>query len=152
MKLVSLVKQGGAAMVEFALVIPIFFLLIFGIIDVGIGVWSYNNLAEAVREGGRYAMVRGEDTLLPSGEAGPLTEGPVSCDGVGTEIVVPVVCQFAFAMDPSRLDVTVTWAEGNNIGDPVVVSAVYAFAPFSNFIPFTVNLQSETRARVACCR
>jgi len=45
-------------MVELALVLPIFFLLVFGLIDLGRAVFVYNSLAEASREGARWGSVQ----------------------------------------------------------------------------------------------
>ena len=44
----------GQALVEFALVLPIFLLLLFGLIDVGRLVYTWNALNQAAREGARY--------------------------------------------------------------------------------------------------
>ncbi len=51
-------SRRGQALVEFALVIPIFFLLVFGLIDLGRAVFVYNSLAEGAREGARYGAVQ----------------------------------------------------------------------------------------------
>jgi Flp pilus assembly protein TadG len=48
----------GQALVEFALVIPIFLLLIFGLVDLGRAVFANNSLAEAARDGARYGSVQ----------------------------------------------------------------------------------------------
>ena len=47
----------GQALVEFALAIPIFLLLLVGLFDLGRGVFSYNTLTNAAREGARLAIV-----------------------------------------------------------------------------------------------
>jgi Flp pilus assembly protein TadG len=47
----------GQAMVEFALVIPIFLLLLVAIFDLGRAVFAYNTLTNAAREGARTAIV-----------------------------------------------------------------------------------------------
>lgn len=57
MKLPSGRNSRGQAMVEFALVIPIFVLLLVGIFDLGRAVYSYHTLNNAAREGGRHAIV-----------------------------------------------------------------------------------------------
>lgn len=49
----------GAAAVEFALVLPILVVLVFGIVDFGRALFAYNYLTSAVREGGRFAAVQG---------------------------------------------------------------------------------------------
>jgi Flp pilus assembly protein TadG len=49
--------EHGAAVVEFALVVPLLLLLLWGIIDMGRAFYTLNNLASAVREGARRAAV-----------------------------------------------------------------------------------------------
>ena len=44
-------------MVEFALILPIFVLVVFGIFDLGRAVYAYNTVNNAAREGGRLAIV-----------------------------------------------------------------------------------------------
>jgi Flp pilus assembly protein TadG len=45
-------------MVEFALILPLFVLIIFGLIDLGRAVYVNNSVAEAAREGARYGSVQ----------------------------------------------------------------------------------------------
>jgi Flp pilus assembly protein TadG len=47
----------GQALVEFALVIPIFLLLMIALFDMGRAVFAYNTLTNAAREGARIAIV-----------------------------------------------------------------------------------------------
>jgi Flp pilus assembly protein TadG len=49
--------RSGQGLVEFALVIPVFLLLLFGIIDIGRAVFAYTAVANAAREGARVAAV-----------------------------------------------------------------------------------------------
>ena len=49
--------ERGALIVEFGLIVPILFLLVFGIVDFGRAYFTMNNLAAAVREGARYGAV-----------------------------------------------------------------------------------------------
>ena len=49
--------EKGQDLVEFALIASLLFLLIFGIIDLGIVVWNYNTIANAAREGARYGII-----------------------------------------------------------------------------------------------
>ena len=59
-------------MVEFALVAPMFFLLLFGIVEAGRFIFYYETLSNATREGARYAIVNGANTLgCPSGPPAP---------------------------------------------------------------------------------
>ena len=47
----------GQTLVEFALVVPLMLLLFMGIFDLGFGVYAYNTVANAAREGVRTAIV-----------------------------------------------------------------------------------------------
>jgi Flp pilus assembly protein TadG len=49
--------RRGQALVEFALVIPIFLLVLVAIFDLGRAVFAYNTLTNAAREGARMAIV-----------------------------------------------------------------------------------------------
>jgi Flp pilus assembly protein TadG len=49
--------ERGQAMVEFALVLPIFILLLVAIFDLGRAAFAYNTLTNAAREGARTAIV-----------------------------------------------------------------------------------------------
>jgi hypothetical protein len=58
---------AGQALVEFALIAPIFFLVLFSIIEFGRYVYNVEILNNAAREGARYAIVHGGTSTLPSG-------------------------------------------------------------------------------------
>ncbi len=49
--------EEGAAVVEFALVMPILALIVFGIIDFGRAFYTVNNIISAAREGSRYGAI-----------------------------------------------------------------------------------------------
>jgi len=49
-------KHSGQSMVEFAVLAPIFFLLLLGTIDLGRAVYIYNAISDAAREGTRAAI------------------------------------------------------------------------------------------------
>jgi Flp pilus assembly pilin Flp len=59
--------EEGAAVVEFALVMPILALIIFGIIDFGRAFYTVNNIISAVREGARYGAILSAPSS-PTGE------------------------------------------------------------------------------------
>ena len=52
-------KQRGQAIGEFALVIPLLFLMIVGLLDIGRIVYVNNALAQGAREGARWGAVQG---------------------------------------------------------------------------------------------
>jgi Flp pilus assembly protein TadG len=49
-------RRGGQSMVEFAVLAPVFFLLLLGTIDLGRAVYIYNTISDAAREGTRAAV------------------------------------------------------------------------------------------------
>ena len=51
-------RDRGQALVEFAFALPIFLLVVFGLIDLGRAVYVNNSLAEAARDGARYGSVQ----------------------------------------------------------------------------------------------
>ncbi len=105
-------SQRGQTMVEFALVLPIFLLLLLGIAQLGIAFNNYLDLTDAVRQGARFGA-------------------PATCSGAcdRTSLVVDKVKQSAANLDQSRIDVTVTstWQPGSDLR----VCASY---------PYSVNL------------
>ena len=50
-------QQGGQELVEYALALPMFFLLVLGIAEFAIVIWSYDTVANAAREGARSGIV-----------------------------------------------------------------------------------------------
>lgn len=49
--------RRGQSMVEFALILPLLILLLFGILDLGRAVYAYSTINNAAREGARWAIV-----------------------------------------------------------------------------------------------
>ena len=107
----------GQSLVEFAMVLPILLILIFGIIDFGMGLRSYISLTNATREGARFAAV--------GNLAGSY---PTDCDGSTSTSVVGRVCVTMEGLDLSDLqDVSVSYPSGVAPGNEVVVSAQYIY-------------------------
>lgn len=49
--------QSGQGLLEFALVMPVLLLALLGLLDVGRGIFTYNSVSEAARNGARVAIV-----------------------------------------------------------------------------------------------
>ncbi len=133
--------ERGQALVEFALVAIVFFIFVFGMIDAGRAVWNYNTLAQATREGTRYAIVHGSDSTAPSGP-GSETYTPPDSDTMVTQQVE----KFGGGLNTSRLTVRSEWPDGTNIaGNQVTVTSEYEFEPIFNFlglVSFTMTSSS----------
>jgi Flp pilus assembly protein TadG len=52
-------SESGAALVEFTILMPVFFLILFGIIEFGSIIWLQSAMNTAAREGARAAAVQG---------------------------------------------------------------------------------------------
>jgi TadE-like protein len=59
-------EPRGQALVEFALVAPLLFLVLGGIVTLGIGVFYQQQLANAAREAARYAAIHSESSQCPT--------------------------------------------------------------------------------------
>jgi hypothetical protein len=68
--------SAGQTLVEFALVAPIFFALLLGMVDLGRVIWANNAIANGAREGARFAIVHGGSAAnpCPVGPPGPDTQ------------------------------------------------------------------------------
>jgi hypothetical protein len=59
-------RERGQGLAEFAIVIPVFLLIVFGMIDIGRVIWATDDITNAAREGARYASVHGNSPVLAS--------------------------------------------------------------------------------------
>ncbi|MEA2614192.1 MAG: hypothetical protein QOI52_2151, partial [Chloroflexota bacterium] len=70
-------REDGAAAVEFAIIVSLLVMLVFGMMQYGLAFFQTQNLRSAVREGARVAAVRGDATAvkaaIASASAGSLT-------------------------------------------------------------------------------
>lgn len=118
----------GQALAEFALVAPLLFLMIFGIIEFGRFIFAYEVLNNATREAARYAIVHGSDSLCPSGPMPGGGTSPSSCADPGGDQVKAQVVNFAFTLGVTPSQVTVTWPDVDNArGHDVEVASTYTF-------------------------
>jgi Flp pilus assembly protein TadG len=111
-------SERGAAAVEFALIAPLLFMLIFGIIQFGLA-WSQKEIfVQAAREGARYAAVGCEDGACSSGEvAGHVETALVGYESTEAPAVAPSPGCSSTNEDP---DVTVSWDQQFEINIPFV--------------------------------
>ena len=55
-------NQRGQDLIEFAIILPVLAILVFGIIDLGRAAYYFSALQNAAREGARYAIVNPDNT------------------------------------------------------------------------------------------
>ncbi|MGY8996203.1 MAG: TadE/TadG family type IV pilus assembly protein [Alphaproteobacteria bacterium] len=97
----------GVTAIEFSLIVPVFLLIIYGIMELGRLLFVYNSLGHAVYEGSRYAIVRGSESAAPA----------------TTSQIEAQVQAYATSLDPSLLNVNVTFDPDNSPGSTVVIAA-----------------------------
>lgn len=78
--------RQGQSMVEFAIMAPMFFLLLLGTIDLGRAVYTYNSISDAAREGARTAVPF--DCENQTGLNCPVVQAVTSKLGGGFSLVV----------------------------------------------------------------
>ena len=66
--------RAGQSMVEFALVAPIFFLMLLGVMEMGRLLWFNHELTNGTREAARYAMVHGSRASTCATDADLITQ------------------------------------------------------------------------------
>lgn len=161
-------RSRGQAMVEFALVAPLFFLLLFSIIEFGRAVYYIQMLNNAAREGARYAIVHGGPGWKAGCESGPFPATPayataISCDPNGDKVVAATKSAAIAIIDSTAnaFIVDVRWcANDGNIADcpgphgdgnngrnqTVKVSVTYTFQPMiAGVVPLpTFTLTGES--------
>lgn len=95
--------ERGQSLVEFVLVLPIFLVLLFAIIDFGMGFHAWLTVTNSAREGARLGAVQASSSEIESR-----------------------VRATAGTLDQDKLTVTVTNAQGAS-GDPVSVDVSYHY-------------------------
>jgi len=127
-------RHRGQALAEFALVVPLFLILVLGIVDFARGIFVYSVLSNAAREGARYAMVHG--TLSVDNPPGP--SGPGTPDPDGFVYVAPKARELTFTIDKSAVSVGTCWGFGCSIAADCVTPTDTANAPVPD-IPVMVR-------------
>jgi len=144
--------EEGATLVEFGISCSVLFLMLFGIIQVSLLVYTYDFVSEAARDSARYAIVRGTKCI-----------GMPDCNATSAQIQTHVKSLNYPAINTSKLTATATWYQAaaappnmvwstctvtpcNIQGNAVKVTVQY---PFKLSIPFwgtkTVNLSNSSQ-------
>ena len=117
--------QGGASAAEFAIVFPMFFLLLFGIVEFARLFWSANTLQYAVAQGARYAMTS------PGNNGRPTPGGCATWSATTFETAVQTYLQAQLTAYLSSATAGTPVATANCGANPptvtVTVSATYNF-------------------------
>lgn len=156
----ALHDQHGQAMVEFALILPVFLLFFFGLTELGRAVWLYNTLSHVAREGSRFAIVlsqyreHGDQRCQSGNTSGSYTDLAAY---QGSDTVVGHALGRAVGLDPETLTIEVSSPlpgcsplEGYWRDLPFTVRASFPFQPLvADFlgVPATIQLAAEATMR-----
>ncbi len=106
-----LASRTGAAMVEMAIVLNVFLMLILGTFDLGIATFRFNTISQAARQGARQAIVHGKLAPPAMTAWGPATYNGTAGDGsVYAQAVSPMLVGF----DLNKVDIKLEWLDGGN--------------------------------------
>jgi Flp pilus assembly pilin Flp len=117
--------ERGAAAVEFALILPILILLLFGIVEFSRGFNAYLSVTHAAREGARLASIGKFERSIVEKRAYPLKPSD------GLQVIGPI------------------YPDGTRRGSPVEIEVIY---PFRLSIPLfgkrTITISSKAVASI----
>jgi Flp pilus assembly protein TadG len=122
--------QRGSAIIEFALIVPLYFLLIFGCVQFAIVFFGYSNAAYASQVAVRYAVVHGTTTYSPCTSA------------TLTNIVKPLL----WGAPNGSVTVTTTWSPDESPGSIVTVRVQILYKtmiPFSSLSTVPVGASAQ---------
>ncbi|PYU90569.1 MAG: hypothetical protein DMG25_16935 [Acidobacteria bacterium] len=137
----------GAAEVEFVLSILTVLFVMFWTWEVVMAVYTYSVIADAAREGVRYAIVHGSKN---SNCSGPVPAGFTACpdpSGANVTAVVRDYASYSFH-DISAIVINVTYDTYNASPGRVQVAVTYNFIPYTAF-PFHPRLKATAVGRIA---
>ena len=149
---------------EFALSIIFVILFLIGIFELLLLIYSYNVIADAAKEGVRYAVVHGSLNGRPTGPTSGTTCTAVTCPdiagppappgtvpGYGSGYgVVKTYAQYSFH-DTSRMNITVTYPDSaprNQAPNRVQIQVSYRYQPFFGLGWPTVTLNAAAEGRI----
>ncbi len=121
--------QGGTEIVEVALVIPLLFFLIFGIINGGLAIFNYNTLVAATLEGARCGSVLGSKGQPDNNKA--------------KEAVVDCVQRYAVGLNLPDGDVTANFVLDTLAVPTVVVETKFKFRPIAPLFVPSFDMRSK---------
>ncbi len=107
-------SQRGAALVEFALIAPLFFLIVFGLVEFAIVFAGYCSASYASQVGVRYAIVHGVDA-----------SGRVASDDTAIKALMN---SYLWAAQSTGSNITITWNPDDSIGSSVSVNVSLTYS------------------------
>ena len=127
-------RRRGTHALECAVVFPVIFLLLFGLLIGALGVFRYQEVASLAREGARYASVRGQEYQQVTGRPA----------ATAADVYNNAIAPRAVILTPSQLNSSVTWNPDNRQGSTVTVTVTYQWVPEAYLGGMTLSSTSTT--------
>lgn len=131
-------RDGGASLVEFALLLPMLLLIVLGIIEFGLLFAQYNEIRHGAREGARYAAVSNPDLDGVAGVGDDADVVKAVCDSINLPGATIEVSMTATANPPKRLDYGTLTVDAD-------VSGLSGVPIISNFLPSNLSNSATFR-------
>lgn len=137
-------SERGASTVEFAISAMLMLMMLFGIMECSLLLYSYHTVSNAARQASRWAAVRGSDCIAST------------CPATASSVKTYVLTQVPL-LDASQVSVNTTWSSSNDCtaassagpagpGCIVAVTITYPFQLQLPFIPISgVTLSSTSQ-------
>jgi Flp pilus assembly protein TadG len=122
-------RERGQSLVEFALVVPVFIVLVLGIVDFGMALRSYVTVTNAAREGARYAVLGCKDSTQEDAIKDQVISRSSGLIKTRSDVIVDA------APDTSGVDACSASVPGST--NPIKITANYDYAyitPLGNFV------------------
>lgn len=124
-------KSRGQALVEFAIVAPIFFLLVFGVIQVGLLMGSQAGLVDGVREAARRAS-----TYRINSSSFDAVTFPTICSTIETDLATRLSTSiFGFSSTNFSRTVSYEWVQDPDTSKYFLVAHISATYKHPLFVP-----------------
>jgi Flp pilus assembly protein TadG len=119
-------KQKGAAMIEYALVLSVYFILIYGFLQFCLMLFGFNNATYASRVAVRYAIIHGSTATY-------------TCT---TSDISGIIAPLLWSAPSGGTTISTNWSPNNSPGSTVSIKVAIQYTPKIPFFPndiFTVG-------------
>lgn len=146
---------SGQSLLEFALLLPIFLMLIMGLFDIGRAIFYYSTLNSAVREGTRFAVVQPycdylSDPGACSGVA--LDSYPLDCDNANSlaniNICSEVRNKFFSVADLSSSLITINHTISATSDPQININIEFLFSPVTPGLGLIGDMTMRVNSRM----
>lgn len=148
-------RQAGQSLIEFALLIPLMFLLVLGLFDIGRAIFYYAVMNNAAREGSRFAVVQPDcDYHSNPGDCsgGYVDAYPLDCSNAGSAANVSICSQIEemlFNINEISSS-TITIDHGlSSTNDPIIIVDIdFSYEPITPGISLMTNITIHANSQM----